>query len=273
MKDGTPKVSPVAGLVRDFAILFAFTTISLLLPTASWAQQSSPATPSPSIQTPSSLPTFPQQTRPSSGPSPAPTLSSAQITELMGGENIREVKPPVSIPYPYLWIIYVAGGLLILALIFGLWQWLRRKLRKQEERKAHEIAFAELEEARKYLLEGKAEPFAVAVSNATRRYIEKRFGIRATHQTTEEFLRDLLKTSSSPMSEYQHPLQDFLTYCDLGKFANGYLNTEQMNAMLQTAIDFVHATEVASSEQETNISQGASEPPQSPVTEEKEAVS
>ena len=38
--------------------------------------------------------------------------------------------------------------------------------------------------------------FAIAVSDAVRVYLEERFQLRAPERTTEEFLRDLKKTSA-----------------------------------------------------------------------------
>ena len=56
------------------------------------------------------------------------------------------------------------------------------------------------------------------MSGVLRHYLEKRFGLPATEQTTTEFL-DGLRRSTLLTAEQQEALRAFLGQCDLAKFA------------------------------------------------------
>jgi hypothetical protein len=74
-----------------------------------------------------------------------------------------------------------------------------------------------------------------------RSFIEQTFPVRAAHRTTEEFLGDLIAHTDSPLAGHQGTLGEFLGHCDLAKFARWQLSVPQMEAMLQSARDFILA--------------------------------
>jgi hypothetical protein len=67
------------------------------------------------------------------------------------------------------------------------------------------------------------------------------FPVRAAHRTTEEFLSDLVAHTDSPLAGHRGTLHEFLGHCDLAKFARWQLSVPQMEAMLQSARDFILA--------------------------------
>ena len=75
-----------------------------------------------------------------------------------------------------------------------------------------------------------------------RRYIEERFGVTATHRTTEEFLHDLLESSHAPLARHRALLSDFLQQCDLVKFAGMSLTLQNMESLHHSARAFVLET-------------------------------
>jgi len=87
-----------------------------------------------------------------------------------------------------------------------------------------------------------AREFSIAVSDVVRRYIEQRFEVIATHQTTEEFLRDLLATSRSALLRHRALLTEFLHQCDLVKFAGMSLTAQNMESLHHSARAFVLET-------------------------------
>jgi hypothetical protein len=91
-----------------------------------------------------------------------------------------------------------------------------------------------------------AREFSIEVSEIVRSYIESRFQVRAAHQTTEEFLHNLLEPSDALLGAHQELLAEFLHHCDLAKFARWILSIEEMEAMHRIACVFVVETGKAS---------------------------
>jgi hypothetical protein len=187
-----------------------------------------------------------------SPPSQSGTMPQAKI-----GEDIRDIRGPISIPYPWLWAVYAGGGSLLLLIAWAVWR-LILKGRPFRAKNPHEIAFERLEKARDLMRPEKAEEFSVAVSDAIRTYIEKRFNLGVTHNSTEEFMRHIGSNRPVTLSEYGTVLEDFLGHCDLAKFARYILSVDQMQAMHQSAWQFVEKTiprpEDETSENESSVS-------------------
>ena len=156
-------------------------------------------------------------------------------------EDIRDIRPPFHIPYPWPWLVYPGAGLLAVLAAYGAWQWCLRN-RRQKERLPYELALDELEAARSLMRTEQARAFSIAVSEVVRHYIEKRFVVRARSLTTWEFLQDLTSRGDSPLAGYRPLLGEFLYHCDLAKFARWLLSLQEMEAMLQSACRFVRET-------------------------------
>ena len=75
-----------------------------------------------------------------------------------------------------------------------------------------------------------------------RTYIERRFAVTATHQTTEEFLHDLLESPESALLRHRVLLSEFLHQCDLVKFAALSLTLQNMESLHLAARAFVLET-------------------------------
>jgi len=141
------------------------------------------------------------------------------------GEDIRDIKGPVTLPFEVeLWMVLLLVTLLIVgAALFFLWL---RKRKKEEVAIAPPLILADLEalKALDYLEEqklpeaGKGQDFFFQLSAILRRYLERRFGVRATEQTSEEFLTQLAE-SDFLTEEQKKPLRSFMENADLVKFA------------------------------------------------------
>lgn len=85
---------------------------------------------------------------------------------------------------------------------------------------AHIIAYEALAalEKKDYIRKGLTKIYYTELSDIARRYLEHRFNIRAPEMTTEEFLIKV-KEDSILSLEHKGLLRDFLTHCDLVKFA------------------------------------------------------
>jgi uncharacterized protein YggT (Ycf19 family) len=156
-------------------------------------------------------------------------------------EDIRDIRPPIHIPYGWLWAAYVVGGLVLAGVLFAAWRWYRR--RDHSRRKLlYELTLDQLEAVRALMEPLKGYQFSIAVSEIVRNYIEQRFQVRAAHRTTQEFLHDLLAESHAALTAHHPLLAEFLEHCDLAKFARWQLSVAQMEAMYQSARTFVIET-------------------------------
>jgi hypothetical protein len=200
-----------------------------------------PADPAPSSNTPTITPTalppfVPPAPRPpaSAGPAPAPAPAEA-------AEDIRDIRGPKFLVPPWLLPAVIAGAVLLAFGAWGLWRWLRRR-RQPRVLLPFEVALQRLEEMRALMQPDAAREFSIAVSDVVRRYIEERFGVTATHRTTEEFLHDLLESSHAPLARHRALLSEFLQACDLVKFAGMSLTLQNMESLHHSARAFVLET-------------------------------
>ena len=156
-------------------------------------------------------------------------------------DDIRDIRGPLHIPDPLVWLYYAGGACLFLMAAAGAWLWFRRR-RALQVKLAFEIAFDQLERAKELMTPEQADAFSVAVSAAVRTYIEKRFEVRVTRHTTEEFMARIKAEPAGDLIGYNDILRDFLGHCDLAKFARYILTIDQMKEMHQSAWQFVDRT-------------------------------
>jgi len=166
-------------------------------------------------------------------------------------EDIRDIAGPVDLPVdysPYIWmgagvVAFIGSGVAVYIL-------LRRRERKIEgapPRSAHEIAYEQLQEiADANLIEaGEIERYYVLLSGVIRHYMENRFGLHAPEMTTEEFLQAAASVETRhavSLQEHRELLRDFLTECDLVKFARYGPDERQMRTAFESARRFVDET-------------------------------
>ncbi|MBI3868294.1 MAG: hypothetical protein HY299_07155 [Verrucomicrobia bacterium] len=134
-----------------------------------------------------------------------------------GTNDLRPLKPLADIPIG--WWPWAAGLLSAMAMA-ALWSWLRRH---RVERPVPAIVIPPHVRARQRLEQALSlisDPrlFCIAVSDATRLYLEERFDLHAPERTTEEFLQELRRTHHLN-SDQKLTLGEFLEQCDLVKFA------------------------------------------------------
>jgi hypothetical protein len=127
-----------------------------------------------------------------------------------------EVSPEKDLP-PLSWRLvgWIAAALAALALaVASVWFLIRFLMRKIKEHRMSPIerAWVELDRLLSKGLPGRGryKDFYVELTMVVRRYIQRKYGIRAPHMTTEEFLRE-----AKPSDE----LRRFLESADMVKFA------------------------------------------------------
>jgi hypothetical protein len=143
-------------------------------------------------------------------------------------------------------ILIIVGILIFSALTFFIIRLIMRNRRKKEHIEitpAYKIALKAFNELQKENLinKGEIELFYRKLSLILREYIENRFEIKAPEQTTEEFMREMF-SSDIIQNEYKAILRDFLSQCDLVKFAKYEPPLSCHNDAYNVAIDFVEKT-------------------------------
>ena len=164
-------------------------------------------------------------------------------------KEIRDIKPPMSVPYTWKEIMpYALGVIALLAIVYLIWRLIFRKQNKNlsekkiPSRPAHEIALEALEQTRQKQLwqQGFFKQYHSEVSDITRLYLEQRFFISALELTTDETLQRVEKEKLH--SDTLLKLRYLLTLADIVKFAKAIpLGTENEQA-IQFAIDFIEHT-------------------------------
>ena len=72
-------------------------------------------------------------------------------------------------------------------------------------------------------------------------YIERRFGVRAPEQTTEEFLEAVSRDGVFD-SPTRSTLKQFLYHCDMVKFAKFRPEMEQIQKTIDVTLNFIEQT-------------------------------
>jgi len=176
-----------------------------------------------------------------------------EVTSLLGEQRaelvIEDIEDVVEMPQQAsLWWLWVLLGLCAIAAPAA---WLVVRSRRAAElirifKPAHEIAYARLRALVKedLLGKGKIKEFYERISSILRHYIEHRFNLRAPERTTEEFLAELQYADvlSPPDKE---SLEEFLTHCDLVKFARHSPTNEQIQRTFDLVKEFILKTKSA----------------------------
>jgi hypothetical protein len=159
-----------------------------------------------------------------------PLLFQVHAPAVDTSQHIKPIKPPLNtpltlkeiIPFVALGIMVWLAGTLIFALI-----WMYRQRRRDPEifsnrplEPAHIVAFRELDALKEKKLweSGQVKLYYTELTEITRRYIERQYGIPALERTTFEILQAFQRSNTEdPLLDEM--LKDLLELADLVKFA------------------------------------------------------
>ena len=135
-----------------------------------------------------------------------------------------ETDPKKDLP-PLSWRLvgWVALGILVVLVILtglvGLARYIARRV-KEHRMSPIERAWVELDRLLKKGLPGRGryKDFYVELTMVVRRYVQRKYGIKAPHLTTEEFFAELAKSSNQTITQSDN-LRRFLESADMVKFA------------------------------------------------------
>lgn len=166
--------------------------------------------------------------------------------------DIRALKPPVVIPNGWLWFWVVLAVIALAVILYFVW---KRWRKKQDEPVVvpvippHERARQKLQEA--LALFSQPRPFCILVSDTIRQYLEERFNFHAPERTTEEFLYEL-KATDLLLHDQKESLGEFLSVCDMVKFAKYEPGQPELQALHESAVRLIDETEPQPAPPETS---------------------
>ena len=171
-----------------------------------------------------------------------------EVTSLLAGEDtdIRDLKGLASLGAS-LPIFMTGFAILVLGVILGiiLYDKFKKKalLAASMPKSADEIAYQRLMKLKTDDLAGKGlvDEYYTTLSDIVREYLENRFALRAPEMTTEEFLESI-KVSSDLKVEHKELLKEFLSHCDMVKFAKYGPTPLEMLDTFSSAEDLVEQT-------------------------------
>jgi len=117
------------------------------------------------------------------------------------------------------------------------------RLEAMRVKSAHEIAYEQLKRLKKEDLphKGRINEYYVRLSDIVRRYLENRFSYRVPEMTTEEFM-ETIKEAPELTEEHKKLLKNFLSHCDMVKFAKYGPTPLEMLDSFRAAEDLVDQT-------------------------------
>ena len=159
-------------------------------------------------------------------------------------EPLSRLAPPSILPY----LEWSAAAIAVFCLVFFLLRYLIRRHREKASLPPPPlppwiIAQKELDKlmAEKLLEKGLVMEYYNRIQLILRTYIEGRFHIRAPELTTEEFM-DKVRMASAEVSKYRTQLEQFLSHCDLVRFAAHVPVQQEIEDTYSSCKDFVDAT-------------------------------
>ena len=161
-----------------------------------------------------------------------------------------ETDPRKDLP-PLSWKLvgWVALGVFCLAsLVLGLWFVIRYIARRVKEHRMSPIerAWVELDRLLKKGLPGRGryKDFYVELTMVVRRYVQRKYGIKAPHLTTEEFFAELAKSNNQTLKQSNN-LRRFLESADMVKFAGVEATPEMADEATDSAKGYLTSDSTA----------------------------
>ncbi len=175
------------------------------------------------------------------------------LKETPGASDILDIKGPVGFPRrvkPYI----ISSVMFLVIVLIAISLVLIKKKKKPESiippKPAHQMAYEALENLKKkdLIKQGKIKEYYIELSLIVRHYLENRFYLRAPEMTTEEFM-SMVKDSSALSYEHKSLLREFLSHCDLVKFAKYKPEYAKIDSSFDSAKKLIDQTKREKTEQ------------------------
>ncbi len=174
-------------------------------------------------------------------------VRSALTTQdsMMQPRDISATLLPAAAPLPWWQRLAIAGGVLAsAALLYGVYRVLRARAARPPPPLTPEAwALQALDglRVREWFEQGRISPLYYRLSEVVREYIERKFALAAPEMTTEEFLAALARDRGA-LPYDASKLSEFMTACDIVKYAAYPARVEDAEQAVARARAFVQAT-------------------------------
>lgn len=156
---------------------------------------------------------------------------------------LHDIQGPVPTPEYPPYLVETAIVLLILLALGLLYFFLKRRKKPQPPPiPPWDTALVELTEAGQLMSAGQGLLYMDKVAQILRRYIESRFAIHSTRQTTREFFMGLQDSGPSSLLTYRSELRACLEQADMAKFAHLLPELQHMEGMESAVRTFITST-------------------------------
>lgn len=182
-----------------------------------------------------------------------PLLFSVNTVTVDTTKNIKEIKPPIEVPFSWKeYLPYAYWGLGGMALLAGILFFIHHYLKNRKPKILPEIivpkipphvtALEQLEKLKDQKLwqQGKLKQYHSELSDIIRQYIEHRFYIHAMEQVTDEIMHSFRTVDMH--DELKMKLRQVLFLSDLVKFAKEQPLPNENEFSWSSAYEFVNAT-------------------------------
>lgn len=159
-------------------------------------------------------------------------------------DEFHDIAPPVDYSLIPPWLVFVIAFVVLSLIGLVVWWFVKRRKLELPPKAPREIALGELEQIRPEIQNMNPYQFSIRVSDILRRYVTQQYGVPATRQTSIEFLTAAAKAPSFSADD-KSLLEDFLSRCDLIKFAKYEATTSDSEVLLEEAISFVKGGQLA----------------------------
>ena len=172
-----------------------------------------------------------------------------QVTRQVSGADLKQlhdirppIRPPEPPPWPR-WPLGAAAAILLAGLAVVVWRLMRRRKPAPVPLSAPQWALRELDrlEALGLPAKGEINLYHTLLSDTVRRYLERRFQLPASHQTTAEFFQ-AVEGSDQLTPAQRELLRELFERCDLAKFARAVPSPEECAAVAALARSFIADT-------------------------------
>lgn len=173
---------------------------------------------------------------------PAGNLFGQEVTEVSQAD-ILDIKGPIFLIDPMV-LLFIGISIVVAAILFWIAVIIFKRMTRPPELTpppAYEIALNHLRKARTWLEPETTERFCTEVSIIVRGFLEAHFRLPASEQTTEEFFSNPSYTEAFTNNQ-EKELKKFSEQCDLAKFAQWGLGTQEMEQLYTTAETFIETT-------------------------------
>lgn len=157
-------------------------------------------------------------------------------------EELKDIYGPVIIKEQTYLGLYIVVSALLLLIGVSVILYLLSKRKKSTIPKisSWQKALDEVTKARNLFDNGEHIKYMDKLSLILRTYIESRFAIKSTKQTTQEFLHSI--HTKSPLQKYKKQLKEWLQQADTAKFAKSIPTDKNLVELETGVINFINKT-------------------------------